>query len=161
MIPGRFNANKVYFYPRRCMILADLKSAISTSLSGLKQVFFGKFLLSDFRVHLSDLFVKTQAVDPFDDSKNRYVIFQHRFDSKGRRIIPTRTCAFTTLRGAKLEVKNQCVETGLEYLWYHQDKTEFISIKYLRINHDIERARVKHWLKSRHWSDRHPDELDT
>ena len=161
MIPGRFNANKVFFYPRRCIILDNLKSAISTSLSGLKQVIFGKFLLSDFRVHLSDLFVKTRGVDSFDDSKNRYVIFQYRLDSKGKRITPTRTSAYTTLRGAKHEVKNLCAETGLEYLWYHLDKTEFISIKYLRINHDIDRARVKNWLKSRQWSDRNLGESDT
>lgn len=149
MIPGRFHENFSYFFPRS-VIAFKLARKIERLFYPVKQFLFGKYLFSDFRVHLHDLFIRTRDLDPFDDSKNRYAVIQYRFDEKQKKIVQIRTGASTTLKGAKRKVKNQSEITGLEYLWYHKINFEYISIHYFRINFDIDQAIKRRHFKSKY-----------
>jgi hypothetical protein len=110
----------------------------------------GKYLFSNFRVHLHDLFIRTRDLDPFDDSKNRYTVIQYRFDENQNRIVIIRAGASSTLRGAMRKVKRQSEITGLEYLWSHKKNIEYISIFYFRVNYDVERAVLRRKFKGKY-----------
>lgn len=150
MIPGRFNQRFSSFNFPQSKVSRALGNIYTKLFYPSRRIFMGKYLFSDFRVHLHDLFIRTRDLNPFDDSKNRYVVIQHRFDENNKRMVIIRTGASSTLKGAMRKVKRQSEITGLEYLGNQIKDIEYISIFYFRVNYDVERAISRRMFKGKY-----------
>lgn len=150
MIQGRFDKGYDFLKPTRLAVPFRITKIISVAMiifSVLKNIFFGRFLNSNFRIHLLDLFIKTTDIDPFDDTKNRYVVVQYKYDEKRKQIVPTRISASSTLRGAQKLAKTHCEISSLPFLNYKEVHKEYIVIRYYRINEDLERSVIRNHFR--------------
>ncbi len=113
----------------------------------IRHSFLRRYLESDAFIHVLDTFVKTKEVDPFDDSRLRYVVRMYKYDEKRKQIVPTRAAASTTLRGAQKLARKLSNESGLPYLRDNLDLKEFIMIYGYKAYADYEKARVRSWRR--------------
>ena len=116
-------------------------------LSVPKNLFFGRFLYSNFRIHMLDLFIRTADIDPFNDTKNRYTVVQYKYDEKRKQIVPSRISASTTLRGAQQLAKSHSEISGLPILDFKEMHKEYIVIRYYSANEDLERSVMRHHFR--------------
>ena len=150
MIQGRFNKGYAFMKPVRFSLPFRFIKIISFAtmlLSVPKNILFGRFLYSNFRIHILDLFIKTADIDPFDDTKNRYTVVQYRYDEKRKQIVPTRISASTTLRGAQQLAKSHSEISGLPILDFKEMHKEYIVIRYYSANEDLERSVMRHHFR--------------
>lgn len=150
MIQGRFNKGYAFMKPVRFSLPFRYIKIISFAMMFLsvpKNLLFGRFLHSNFRIHILDLFIKTADIDPFDDTKNRYTVVQYRYDEKRKQIVPTRISASTTLRGAQQLAKSHSEISGLPILDFKEMHKEYIVIRYYSANEDLERSVMRHHFR--------------
>jgi hypothetical protein len=150
MIQGRFNKGYAFMKPVRFTLPFRFIKIISFAmllLSVPKNLLFGRFIYSNFRIHMLDLFIKRTEIDPFDDTKNRYTVVQHKYDEKRKQIVPTRISASTTLRGAQQLARSQSEVSGLPILDFKVMHREYIVIRYYSVNEDLERSVMRHHFR--------------
>ena len=150
MIQGRFNKGYAFMKPVRFSLPFRFIKIISFAtmlLSVPKNILFGRFLYSNFRIHILDLFIKTTDIDPFDDTKNRYTVVQYKYDEKRKQIIPTRINASSTLKVAQQLAKSHSEVSGLPILDYKEMHKEYIVIRYYSVNEDLERSVMRHHFR--------------
>lgn len=149
MIQGRFNKGYVLFFPNG----GDLPNKHPNESKELDfiidPVFVNPNYRTDLYIHYLDHGIEVKDIDPFDDSLNRYAVILHQLDKNGKRVIPTRVSASTTLKGAQAQVEKLSAFTGLNYSEEVSSVVEYISIRYYSINEDLERAYIRH-LKKQH-----------
>ena len=122
-------------------------SFVMNLLAVPKNLLFGRFIYSNLRIHMLDLFIRTADIDPFDDTKNRYTVVQYKFDEKRKQIVPTRISASTTLRGAQQLAKSQSEVSGLPILDFKELHKKCIVIRYYSANEDLERSVMRHHFR--------------
>ena len=150
MIQGRFNKDYAFMKPVRFPLpfrFIQIISFVMNLLAVPKNLLFGRFIYSNLRIHMLDLFIRTADIDPFDDTKNRYTVVQYKFDEKRKQIVPTRISASTTLRGAQQLAKSQSEVSGLPILDFKELHKECIVIRYYSANEDLERSVMRHHFR--------------
>lgn len=150
MIQGRFHKGYAFLRPSRFSIPIKLIKPISillTLFGFIKHILFGRFIDSNIRIYLLELFKKGKRVDPYDDSKNRYVVVVHKYDEKRKQIVPIRVCASSTLKGANKLAKVVSAEEKLPFRDVAYPKTEYVTLRYYSINEDLERSVLRHKFK--------------
>ncbi len=150
MIPGRFKTSYSFYFPFKNRIVLGILYWFAFLPSRIKFTTFGRIIYSDSFLNLRESFVRTEEIDPFDDSKLRYVVRVYKYDPKRKQIVPTRVTASTTLRGAKKLASEIADKTGLTYSqdpsW---DIKEYVTIYGYRAFADYEKARVRSWRHKR------------
>ena len=147
MIPGRFPNGYSFYSPIKNKLFYQIHLLLKTLPYRMHNSFFSPFLESNVYIHLLDTFVATKEVDPFDDSRLRYVVRMYKYDEKRKQIVPTRAAASTTLRGAQKLASQLSDSTGLPYSQIHVKLKEYITIFGYRANVDLEKARVRSWSR--------------
>ena len=150
MISGRFSKNYGFLKPARFPRFMLLGLAFRRIGGFITLVLFSGYLNSNFRVHMHDLFKATKTLDPCDDKQNRYVVVLYKYDAKRKQIVPTRKAASTTLRGAQKLANILSEQTGIKYAKFNTPGAEYILIRYISINEDLERSVIRHHHKTRH-----------
>jgi hypothetical protein len=140
MIPGRFKSSYSSPFAARNKIIVGILAWYTFMPLRFRRTTFGRYFESEAYIHFLDLFTKTKEVDPFDDSRLRYVVRIYKYDEKRKQIVPTRATASTTLRGAKVLARNYSQATGLPYLQSPWDEKEYITIYGYRAYVDYEKA---------------------
>ena len=149
MIPGRFKTSYSFFSPVQIKLVISILAWFKFLPLEIRRSRLGRFIQSDTYIHLLDAFVKTIEVDPFDDSRLRYVVRIYEFDEKRKQVVPTRAAASTTLRGAQkiaLEISRQ---TGIPFTQDNFYLKEYIMIYCYRAHVDYEKARMRSWGRKR------------
>ena len=149
MIPGRFRNSYSFHLPFKNRLVIVSYRYFKTFPFQMRHSFLGRYIESDSFIHFLDIFTKTKEVDPFDDSRLRYVVRIYKYDEKRKQIVPTRAAASTTLRGAQKLARELSAETGLPFLQDHGNLKEFIMIWGYRAYVDYEKARVRSWSRKR------------
>lgn len=149
MIPGRFKTSYSFYSPIQIKHVIRILAWFKFLPLEIRRSRLGRFIESDTYIHLLDAFVKTIEVDPFGDSRLRYVVRVYKFDEKRKQVVPTRAAASTTLRGAQklaLEISQQ---SGIPFSQENFYLKEFIMIYALRAHADYEKARMRSWGRKR------------
>jgi hypothetical protein len=115
MIPGRFKTSYSFYFPFKNRIVLRILNWFAFLPFRISLTTFGRIIQSDSFLNLRETFVRTKEIDPFDDSKLRYVVRVYKYDPKRKQIVPTRVTASTTLRGAKKLASEVAGKTGLTY----------------------------------------------
>ena len=147
MIPGRFSNGYSYYSPIKNKLFYEIHLLLKTFPFRMHHSFLRPLLESNVYIHLLDTFVETKEVDPFDDSRLRYVVRMYKYDEKRKQIVPTRATASTTLRGAQILASQLSDSSGLPYSQDHSNLKEYITIFGYRANVDLEKARVRSWSR--------------
>lgn len=150
MIQGRFNKDYAFMKPVRFPLpfrFIQIISFVMNLLAVPKNLLFGRFIYSNLRIHMLDLFIRTADIDPFDDTKNRYTVVQYKFDERRKQIVPTRISASTTLKGAQKQARSHCESTGLPFMNFKGVLKEYVVIRYISANEDLERSVMRHRFK--------------
>ncbi len=149
MIPGRFPNGYSFYSPNKNKLFYEIHFRLKTLPYRMHHSFLRRFLESNTYIHLLDNFVETKEVDPFDDSRLRYVVRMYKYDEKRKQIVPTRAAASTTLRGAQKLASQLSDAIGLPYSQNPSNLKEYIMIYGYRANADYEKARVRSWRRNR------------
>lgn len=149
MIPGRFRSSYSFRSPIDNKYFSEIYFYLRTLPFQMRHSFLGRYIESDINIHFLDALVKTREVDPFDDSRLRYVVRIYKYDEKRKQIVPTRAAASTTLRGAQKLACQLSAAIGLPYSQDHLNLKEYIMIYGYRANVDYEKARVRSWRRNR------------
>jgi hypothetical protein len=145
MIPGRFPSGYSFYSPIENKLFYEIHFRLKTLPYRMHHSFLRRFLESNVYIHLLDTFVETKEVDPFDDSRLRYVVRMYKYDEKRKQIVPTRAAASTTLRGAQKLASQLSVASGLPYTQDDWNLKEYLTIYGYRAHVDYEKARVRSW----------------
>lgn len=145
MIPGRFKTSYSSYTPIQIGVVIRIVAWFDFLPLRIQHSFLGRYIHSDACIHLLDTFIKTREVDPFDDSRLRYVVRIYKFDKKRKQVVPTRAAASTTLRGAQRLAKQFSDNTGLPFTQDSGFLKEYITIHGYRAHVDYEKARVRSW----------------
>jgi hypothetical protein len=149
MIPGRFKSSYSHSFGTRNKIVLRVLSWFLFLPFNVRHSFLGHYLESDTCIHLLDTFVRTREVDPFDDTRLRYVVRMYKYDAKRKQVVPTRAGASTTLRGAQRLARQISDQTDIPYSQDHWHLREYIMIYCYRAYVDYEKARIRSWSRKR------------
>jgi hypothetical protein len=149
MIPGRFPNSYSFYSPIKNKLLYEIYFRLKTLPYRMRQSFLRQYLESNLYIHLLDTFVKTKDVDPFDDTRLRYVVRMYKYDEKRKQVVPTRVAASTTLRGAQKLANQLSDASGLPYSQNNSVLKEYIMIYGYRANVDYEKAQVRSWSRKK------------
>jgi hypothetical protein len=145
MIPGRFKTSYSSYSPIQIEVVIRIVAWFNFLPLRIRQSFLGRYIESNAYIHLLDTFIKTREVDPFDDSRLRYVVRIYKFDEKRKQVVPTRAAASTTLRGAQKLAKQFSDNTSLPFTQNEGLLKEYITIYCYRAYVDYEKARARSW----------------
>ena len=149
MIPGRFKSSYSFSFRQRNKVVMRVLSWFFFMPFRIRHSFLGSYFQSDTCIHLLDTFVRTEEIDPFDDTKLRYVVRLYKYDEKRKQVVPTRTTASTTLRGAQKLARKISAQNGIPYSQDHWYLREYIMIYCYRAYDDYEKARIRSWSRKR------------
>ena len=149
MIPGRFKTSYSAYFPIQNRLLLRFLVWLKFMPLHMRHSFLRRYLESEAYIHLLDAFIRTKDIDPFDDSRLRYVVRVYKFDEKRKQVVPTRAAASTTLRGAQELARVISQQTGIPYAQENFGLKEFIMIYVYRAHVDYEKARMRSWSRKR------------
>jgi len=149
MIPGRFKTSYSFYSPIQVKLVIRILAWFKFLPLEIRRSRLGRFIQSDTYIYLLDAFVKTMEVDPFDDSRLRYVVRIYKFDEKRKQVVPTRAVASTTLRGAQKLALEISQRAGIPFSQENFYLKEYIMIYAYRAHVDYEKARMRSWGRTR------------